>query len=192
MVVIAAQRGLSSCASMMIEFEIDEGQMSLISLWQSRNQTNCDVSQSLCLTLACYRWADVLPTSQRVDDTPLLEELTSGASCSWPRNGGLSVVVRYNETDWQLPLSPPVCESSENLVDISQFVRPKQNTIRILQTRDMSGFLFVLHAHSPTQQQLQVVDENREADQTWSDYLEKWKQPVDVPMLWGGADVLVD
>ena len=52
----------------------------------------------------------------------------------------------------------------------------------------MSSFLFALHAHFPTQQQLQVVDDRREEDQIWTNYLGKWEQPVDVPFFWGDAD----
>lgn len=47
----------------------------------------------------------------------------------------------------------------------------------------MSGFLFVLYAHSPTQGQLQLVDEKRERDRIWYNYLQEWKQPVDIPLL---------
>lgn len=141
MFVIAAQRGSPSNASMTIEFDIDDNQMFLISLWKRRNKTqkyfffiienpstepiHCfsDVSRSLCLTLACYRCADLPQKTQGAGGTPSYKELLSGVNCSWPITGGLSMIVRHNEDEWQLPLSPPLCVGPH----ASTFVRDAHN-----------------------------------------------------------------
>jgi hypothetical protein len=80
-------------------------------------------------------------------------------------------------------------ESSENLVDVSTFVRPKTNTFRILQHSDMSAFVFALHAHLPTRQQLQAVTRQRKKAQQFRDDLKNWSRPVDVPLppVWSSA-----
>ena len=130
MAVIAAQRGLAS-RCLYDHWIWNRGQSNVSHILVAKSQQNfkvrdlpvsspftdqacyfSDLSKSLCLTLACYRWVDVLPATQRADDTPLLEELVSGVSCFWPEQGGLSVIVQHNETDWQLPLSPPICVRS--------------------------------------------------------------------------------
>ncbi|KIM73317.1 hypothetical protein PILCRDRAFT_730371 [Piloderma croceum F 1598] len=132
MVVIAARRGSSSGVPMTIHFDIDDIQLSLISLWQGWDKTSDDVSESMCLTLACYLWADLLPEVQRTNESPSLEKLLPAARCSWPTKGGLSMVVQHGQDDWHLPLSLPFHESSENLFDVSRIVKLQKNTIRIL------------------------------------------------------------
>lgn len=56
----------------------------------------------------------------------------------------------------------------------------------------MSGFILALHAHFPTQKQLQLVDERRERDRVWYDYLKEWPQPVDVPLFGADTGILVE
>lgn len=77
-------------------------------------------------------------------------------------------------------------ESSENLVDVSRFVKLQKNTIRILQHSDMSDFVFALHAHFPTHQQLEVVTRRRKKDMKWRDDLKNWSRQLDapVPRVW--------
>jgi hypothetical protein len=72
-------------------------------------ENNClcsDVSQSICLTLACYGWAEILPAI-RTNEPPSLNELIHTARCSWPTKGGLTAVLKYDQDDWHLPLAPP-------------------------------------------------------------------------------------
>jgi hypothetical protein len=80
-------------------------------------------------------------------------------------------------------------ESPENLVDVSRLIRLRENTIRILQRSDMSGFVFVLHAHFPTRQQLEVVSRRRRKDLQWRDHLKHWTRQLDAPLpvAWSNA-----
>lgn len=188
MVVIAARRGSSSIVNLTMKFSVDDNQMSLISHWVNQSSTD-DVSHSMCLSLACYHWTDLLPQMQSASGSQSMEEVLVATRCSWPTKGGLSMVVHRGQDEWHLPLSPPVVESSENLVDVSTFVRPKTNTFRILQHSDMSAFVFALHAHLPTRQQLQAVTRQREKAQQFRDDLKNWSRPVDVPLppVWSSA-----
>jgi hypothetical protein len=72
-------------------------------------------------------------------------------------------------------------ESPENLVDVSRFAKLEENTIQILQHSDMSDFMFALHAHFPTRQQLEVVTRRRKKDLKWRDDLKHWSRQLDAP-----------
>jgi len=72
-------------------------------------------------------------------------------------------------------------ESPENLVDVSRFAKLEENTIQILQHSDMSDFMFALHAHFPTRQQLEVVTRRRKKDLKWHDDLKHWSRQLDAP-----------
>jgi len=181
MVVIAARRGSSSIASLTINFNVDNNRMSLISHWVNHSSTD-DASHSMCLSLACYHWADLIPMMQSPDGSQSMEDVLVAARCSWPTKGGLSMVVHHGEDEWHLPLAPPLAECSENLVDVSTFVRPKTNTFRILQHSDMSAFVCALCAHLPTPQQLQAITRQRKKVQQFRDDLKNWSRPLDVPL----------
>lgn len=56
------------------------------------------------------------------------------------------------------------------------------NTFQIHQRSDMSGFVFVLHAHFPTCQQLQVVARQREKSEQFRGDLKEWSRPLDAPL----------
>jgi hypothetical protein len=129
MVVIAARRGSSSIASLTINFNVDDNQMSLISHWVNQNSAEyvvrhqrsasaeptylcSDVSHSMCLSLACYHWADLIPMMQSPDGSQSMEDVLVAARCSWPIKGGLSMVVQRGEDEWHLPLAPPLAVCS--------------------------------------------------------------------------------
>ena len=63
-----------------------------------------DVTNSLCLSLACYRWSDI---SSDMKQQSSIEQATSKCRCEWPSSGGLSMMVLNGKEEWCLPLSPP-------------------------------------------------------------------------------------
>ncbi|KZP20718.1 hypothetical protein FIBSPDRAFT_861452 [Athelia psychrophila] len=93
--------------------------------------------------------------------------------------------------EWYLPLSPPFAETAEGLIDVSKFAEASSNMIRLVQTCDMSDFVFVLHVHPPTPSQMEEENTRREKEQAWRDDLKRWAQPPAVPFLWGEKAVLL-
>jgi hypothetical protein len=185
MVVLAAQQGLQCRETIAIDFDICENQYSLLSDWNKRHQTNADVKNSLCISLGCYPSADligILRTSG--SNPPGLEDLFASCHSHWPTDGAVFMKVHYKNTLQPLPLSPPITTTPGNLVDLSQYMQQGKNTVEIHECQDMAAYTFVLHAHHPTQKQLEQLSHKRQSDRSWSSWLEKMSKPLSISLPW--------
>jgi hypothetical protein len=63
------------------------------------------------------------------------------------------------------------------LLDISALVAEGRNQIQLQQTADFRHFLFVLHAHRPTRQQLEQLQQYEYQTKEWRQFLEKFAAP---------------
>ncbi|KAG2131381.1 hypothetical protein DEU56DRAFT_814228 [Suillus clintonianus] len=77
--------------------------------------------------------------------------------CSWPTSGDLSLQTKRDGKDFIIPLAPPIFVTPDNCIDVSAFVRSGNRAFSVVQQSDMSDYLFMLHAHSPTPQQLNYL-----------------------------------
>jgi hypothetical protein len=165
-----------------------------------------DVANGLCLSIACYPCANFRSAlTNGSEPTPDGIEFSRS---SWPRTGGLSMNVRWKDGRQSLPLSPPflfvrICSvksedatavikvlfhtvqvTPDNLVDVSPFLEVGNNVIHIRQHRDMSEYVFVLHAHCPTPAQLKQLTQKRKVDKEWEEWRKEITKPPEVIPPW--------
>jgi hypothetical protein len=65
------------------------------------------MAESLCVSLACYTYANLQIILGWGSGRPSTEELAIHCQSSWPRAGGLIMEVKYKEGRQKFPLSPP-------------------------------------------------------------------------------------
>ncbi len=75
--------------------------------------------------------------------------------------------------------------TDEKFVDISSYVQDKNVTVRIEYHADYSDYLFALYCHPPTPSQLRDLDERREKEKKWHDFLFDIKKPFAYGELFG-------
>ncbi|KAJ7236720.1 hypothetical protein B0H12DRAFT_1139885 [Mycena haematopus] len=177
--VIVQHRGLAS-GSITIKFTIKQNQMDAITKWNDRFKHSDDLRNSLCLSLLCFAIPDL---KKRLESSPSndLRNLLPEFECSWPKNGGLNMDALWNGQRITFPMSPPFALPPNGLVDVSPFLVVGENTLCIIQTRDMSGYWLLLCAHHPTPSQLNAVARRRYKERNWSGWLESISQPLQLP-----------
>lgn len=189
MVVLRLIRGKSLRHTHDISFTLTETMYSSVSRWVNRQSAPGQVSDSICISLACYRLPDLHAASQLAPkgEDPSATFLTSRASCSWPKSGCLSLRVKCDENDRSIPLSPPFILTPEKCVDISSYMKLDDNSFQIVQYGDLSDYAFVFHAHHPTQAQLAHLNKIRAANEQWKMFVGSFCSPVTLEPLWENA-----
>ena len=67
-------------------------------------------------------------------------------------------------------------------VDVSEFLSLGSNVIELNHHLDMSGYIFILRAHSPTKSQLEEVTQRYRKKQEWEEWLQHVSRPLDIPL----------
>ncbi|KAH7920893.1 hypothetical protein BV22DRAFT_1050031 [Leucogyrophana mollusca] len=161
-----------------IEFTFDDTLWSLVSRWVNRKSAPENLSESVCVSLACYSVPDIQSILQEYEETPSIVQVTPRAQCSWPQTGLVSLQAKRGEKDFHIPLSPPFFLTPAQCVDVSSFTQLGKNTLLINQLCDASEYMFVLHAHYPTRAQLAALAaEKRRMDEQWAQSLSALKFP---------------
>ncbi|KIJ60334.1 hypothetical protein HYDPIDRAFT_32302 [Hydnomerulius pinastri MD-312] len=167
MVVIHCLQGKSFTHTHDIEFNLSEALFSNVSRWVSRKVDSANASQS---SESHFRGA---------------EDLTYRSSCSWPHSNRLSLQAKRNEKETIISLSPPIVLTPDQCVDISSFMAPGRNTVRIKQRGDLSEYALVFHAHHPTRAQLAELSAVKASDERWSLFLKTISStPVSTESPW--------
>ncbi|KAF8163073.1 hypothetical protein B0H34DRAFT_794820 [Crassisporium funariophilum] len=175
--IVASQQGLKETSRISVQFDIPESQFVKVVHWLNRKDPTVDVSKSTCLSLACYSTAYLQELSTKIGCNTF-EPQTSASPSIWPQQGGLTMNVKYHTSREELPLSPPFHVNADNLVDVSQFLSIGTNVIELNQRQDLSQYIFVLHAHYPTKTQLKQVEDGRQKDKEWHDWLLHISRPL--------------
>lgn len=63
------------------------------------------------------------------------------------------------------------------MLDISDLVAEGRNRLQLHQTTDLRHFLFVLHAHHPTREQLEQVQDYIHKRKEWQQFLQNFAAP---------------
>lgn len=178
---VVVKNGLSINCTMNFECNIPSALFSRVSAWLNRNIFSLNIEQSLCLSLGCYSIADLHEQLTKNKCTTVDQQIPVTRSY-WPQRGGLSMNVHFTNGREDFPLSPPFQVTPDGFVDVSQFLTVGRNVIKLSQTRDMSQYIFVLHAHCPTRAQLQEVDGRRRRDGKWQEWVGHMSRPFDIPL----------
>ncbi|THH15588.1 hypothetical protein EW146_g4924 [Bondarzewia mesenterica] len=165
---VVAERGSSTIDTpISMRFEISPHYMNKLRRWNNRFKSTERRSSKMhmCLSLACYSFEDVLEamSGNRAKFQQALDNICPGP---WPRTEALHAVA--NTTD-VIPLAPPLI-MMDNVVDLSPYAQLGENHIELIQTADMSDYMFVIHAHYPTQNQMQELRKKRQADQEFENF----------------------
>ncbi|KAH8112746.1 hypothetical protein DFH11DRAFT_474352 [Phellopilus nigrolimitatus] len=187
-VYVSVNIGESTGSTVVMDFELTLNQERQLQLWKMREQHAQDVSNSTCLSLACYKQDDVVDVGFRLnveDGVLVVESSPSGEKdknnnstlCeltpSWPTNSRLSAQIGTS----RLFLAPPVQMTEEKFVDLTAFIEGKHIEIRLDHACDMTDYVFALIAHPPTSSQLHVLDEKRTKCKKWRDCLDELRRP---------------
>ncbi|KAH7884244.1 hypothetical protein F5I97DRAFT_1812910 [Phlebopus sp. FC_14] len=184
MVVIHGLQGKPYTCTHDIEFNLDDTFFSCISTWVNRKASPDEVSQSVCISLACYRLPDLFATIQSESQLQGIAELTSHSSCSWPTSGRLSLQIERHSKHYVIPLCPPVILTPDNCVDVSSFMSSGHNTFRLTQQGDLSEFAFVFHAHHPSDAQLAELNAVAVASKRWKELVGWLGSPIGSQSPW--------
>ena len=65
---------------------------------------------------------------------------------------------------------------------MSEFLSLGSNVIELNHRLDMSGYIFILRVHSPTQGQLEEVAQRYRKKQDWQEWLQHVSRPLDIPL----------
>lgn len=189
MVVLRLIRGKSLRHTHNINFALTETMYTSVSRWVNRQSVPGQVSDSICISLACYRLPDLHAASQLAPkgEDPSAAFLTSRTSCSWPDSGRLSLRVKCDGKDRNIPLSPPFVLTPEKCVDMSSFMKLDDNSFQIVQYGDLSDYAFVFHAHHPTPAQLVHLNKICAANEQWKTFVDSLCSPVTLEPLWENA-----
>ncbi|KAG1895459.1 uncharacterized protein F5891DRAFT_667903 [Suillus fuscotomentosus] len=171
MVMMIYWRGLASALETLnITFNLDS-HYSQIAQWAKSKHTksslSSDLEQSVCVSFACYHLPS-LPFHPLEGDrpTPCFETLMY-SPCTWPTSGDVSLQTKRNGKDFIIPLAPPLFVTPDNCIDISAFIRGGENKFSVVHQSDISDYLFVLHVHHPTPEQLSYLASCRHRREEW-------------------------
>ncbi|KAI5119645.1 hypothetical protein M0805_009006 [Coniferiporia weirii] len=182
-VYVSVDLGETVGGSVVMDFELSQEQEALLSLWKTRGQHKRDTTNSICLSLACYRQDDAVEagfeTSGNNGETDMstLIKLTS----SWPINSRLSADIGKS----RLFLAPPLLVTGEGFVDVTSHVEGRQIQIRLDHACDMTSYVFALIAHPPTPSQLKALEERRAKDAKWEALLFDLAKPFTPDEVFG-------
>ncbi|KDQ53172.1 hypothetical protein JAAARDRAFT_61465 [Jaapia argillacea MUCL 33604] len=176
MTVVAMEWGKKSGPVTTMTFNITCTEIARISAWNNR-RTSPNISKSLIFSLACYPFLDMVD-AVRTDSGIPFEVVTSSLGSKWPETGNLQATV--NDSDSRF-LSPPFFVGADGLVDISSMLKEGENKIQLVQTSDMTEFVFALHCHTPTPTQLRQERERRMKERSWTKCLESLSKPLAMP-----------
>jgi hypothetical protein len=168
MAVMMFRQGLESPrGTINLTFDLDPTLHLQIARWAKRKSSPIDVEKSVCVSFACYHLPSLLSNPSEDDQPAPLDQLTMHSQCSWPTTGDLSLQTKRDGKDFVIPLAPPIFVTPDNCVDISAFIKSGENALSVVQQSDMSGYMFILHAHHPTPVQLSYLVSCRQNRENW-------------------------
>jgi len=65
----------------------------------------------------------------------------------------------------------------DNLVDLSSFLVLGKNRLELRQQCDLRHYMFILHAHHPTRQQIQQIEDQQQKNKEWLEFIDKIAVP---------------
>lgn len=168
MAVMMFRQGLESPrGTISLTFDLDHTLYLQIARWAKRKSSPTDLEQSVCVSFACYHLPSLLSNPLEDYQPAPLEKLTMRSQCSWPLSGDLSLRTKRDGKDFIIPLAPPIFVTPDNCVDISAFIRSGENAFSVVQQSDMSDYMFILHAHHPTPEQLSYLASCGQRREDW-------------------------
>ncbi|KAL0578243.1 hypothetical protein V5O48_003738 [Marasmius crinis-equi] len=139
------------------KIEMKENQLKSITSWNQRRDPNTpknSIHKSTCLSLACYTAKDIL----RIKNEASAGELKG---------------IEYQHFNKL---------TRDGFIDVGRYVREGINLITLHRSpRGLTEeFVLVLHAHSPTQAQMQELEKELENDVSWNTWLAEFARPFDI------------
>ncbi|KXN90503.1 hypothetical protein AN958_04175 [Leucoagaricus sp. SymC.cos] len=186
--ILAIARGREEETCSEFTFETVKFDMEPLQQWVTRSTKRLrGLVSSYCLSLGCYsaseleRLARLQLDAIPVDADAILTSAVRSLPSTWPQDGGLTINVNFEGARKDLPLSPPLIVTGDGFVDVSEFIVLGPNRLRLLQEdKDFSTYVFVLHAHNPTLNQLQEVVGHRRKEIEWKDWLVEIARPLSI------------
>lgn len=181
--VPAFVKGLRNPGRVTINFNIKPAVHLALSRWTEKScHSASDINDAMCITLGCYKATEAALSAIANNDEQGWKEFISTHQSSWPKTGGLQLILTAQQR-YNLPLSPPIIVSSDGLLDISNLLVAGPNSFELRSHRDMSKYVFALAVHPPTPSQSSLHYEYCKKEQDWQNWITSLSQPFNVNSL---------
>ncbi|KZT01527.1 uncharacterized protein LAESUDRAFT_763652 [Laetiporus sulphureus 93-53] len=155
-------------------FELQEPVAAAVRRWTRRRSTYNENATHVSVHLLCLPTMAVQEANQRLDPAASPAEVVAmlwNIDTSWPAPGTL--VIEVNPADGRTARTYLPADLGQNMghLDITADLRPGTNMIRLIQLRDTSERVFVVHASIPDLAERRLYAELGVRTQEWSAYI---------------------
>jgi len=159
-----------------ILFKVENDDAMAAQRWARRHMEFDEDAAQVSVHLLCLPTTAVASANQNLSPAASPESVATSLwniSTTWPPVGSLLVEVNPGHSYSSRIFLPLDMTPNTGPLDISAFICPGENRIRLVQLRELSAFVFVVHAGAPTAEERRHFAARAAEAQKWTKFLSK-------------------